>query len=316
MEAPMHPSLPMIRRAAILLLIAAAVASPAQAEPYAGLKKTVAVDTFQAAEGVGGSVTADGLTSMLTEALIKDGRFVVVERPGLASVQNEQAIGMAGQVNAETAAKAGKLIGASAIIRGAVIKYEANAKGGSVGVAGFSMGSLFGSQATADHKEAVLVIQLRLIDTTTGQVISTSTAEGTASSTGVGANVVSMKTGVAAGGNLFKNSPIGEAAEEAIQKGVEQIAAGMRNVPWSASIVDASDKIYVGAGTDRNVTPGMTLNVYRTGRVLTDPGTGETLDVAMDKVATITIDGVREKFSTATLVSGNMPMRGDICKKE
>jgi curli biogenesis system outer membrane secretion channel CsgG len=87
-----------------LALVLAAVASTlAQAAPsYDGLKKTVAVDTFQAAEAVGGSVFAEGMTAMLVAALAKDGRFVVVERAELVSLQSEQALGAAASSTSET----------------------------------------------------------------------------------------------------------------------------------------------------------------------------------------------------------------------
>lgn len=281
------------------------------ADPYNGLKKTVSVDLFQATESVGGTVTAEGLTAMLTDALARDGRFVVVERPALASVQAEQGLA----TTAETAAKSGGLIGSSAIVRGTVTKYEANAGGGSVGVAGLPMGSLFGSEATAKTQHAVLAISLRLIDTTSGQVISTSNAEGTASSSGVDASVVSRSSGAAFGGSAFQNTPIGQAAQDAIVKAVDQIAAGMKDVPWSAMVVDASgSNIYVNAGATRNVQAGLVLTDYRKGQVLTDPSTGEILDVELQKVGTIRIDTVREKLSTAVLVSGDTPARGDVLK--
>ena len=49
--------------------------------PYDGLKKTVAVDLFQATESVGGSITADGMTAMLTAAFgnVSSGRQQLVE---------------------------------------------------------------------------------------------------------------------------------------------------------------------------------------------------------------------------------------------
>lgn len=58
---------------------AAAVDRAQPAMPYDGLKKTVSVDQFLATEAVGGSVTGDGMTALLTAALVKDGRFVVVD---------------------------------------------------------------------------------------------------------------------------------------------------------------------------------------------------------------------------------------------
>jgi len=303
--------------AAVAALLLIGTANPAGAEEarYEGLKKTISVDTFQAAEAVGGTVTADGLTAMLVDALAKDGRFVVVERPGLASVQGEQQLGQTGAVNAETAAQSGQLIGSSAIVRGAVIKYEADAGGASAGVGGLPMGSIFGSRASLSHKTSVLSISLRLIDTTTGQVISTVNAEGTASASGASADLVSTRTGAAFGADVFQKTPIGQAAQDAIAKAVEQLAAGMREVPWSAQVVDASDKIYINAGANRSVKPGMVLQIYKKGRVLTDPSTGEVLDIDLQKTGEIQIEAVKDKVSIATLKTGAMPTRGDLVKQ-
>ena len=306
--------------AGVMLALGLAMAGPAtaadQAASYTGLKKTVSVDTFLAADAVGGTVTAEGLTAMLIDALVKDGRFVVVERTGgLASIQSEQALGAAASTTSETGAKAGQLIGASAIVRGAVIKYEPAAGGGGLSVGGLPMGSLFGGQAGIKHQHSVLEISLRLIDTTTGQVISTSTAQGSASTNGVDATVVDRRNGAAIGGNAFQTTPIGQAAQDAIVKAVEQIAAGMRNVPWSALVVDASDgKVYINAGAERNMQVGMVLTVYRKGKVFTDPSTGVVLDVDWEKTGTIRIDSVREKLSTAVVLSGDVPVRGQLLK--
>jgi len=306
---------------ALCLAMAAGLAAADQAQPttaYDGLKKTVSVDRFLATEALGGIVTADGMTAMLTAALVKDGRFVVVERPGLASVQAEQVLGQGGATVAETAAKAGQLIGASAIVRGAVTKFEPAASGGGVSLGGPPMGSFFApfaSHAGLTSKTAVMEISLRLIDTTTGQIISTSTAQGSANSTAADVSIVNPNSGASLGSGAFQATPIGQAGEHAIIKAVEQIAAGMKSVPWSALVVDVNDgMVYVNAGAERNVQAGMTLNVYRKGKVFTDPATGVVLDVAMEKIGVIRIDGVREKLSTATVVSGEIPVRGDLLK--
>ena len=306
--------------AAAAALALAGLGSPVAAAPasapavFDGLKKTVSVDTFQAADAVGGSVTADGMTAMLTDALVRDGRFVVVERPGLAGVQAEQALGAAG-VTAETAAPTGQLIGSSAIVRGAITKYEANAGGNNLTLSGLPLGGLLGGGAALKSQKAVIEISLRLIDTTTGQVISTSKAQGTASSSSADATLVNTRNGASLDAGTFHNTPVGKAGEQAIIQAVDQIAAGMRNVPWSALVVDATDgKIYVNAGAERNVQPGLALTVYRKGKVLTDPSTGVILDVEMQRIGSIRIDAVREKLSTATVVDGDSPVRGDLLK--
>jgi curli biogenesis system outer membrane secretion channel CsgG len=298
--------------ASFLLLVTASSALHAQNNAP---KKTIAVDQFLAAESTGGAVTGDGLTALLIDALIQDGRFVVVERTGLASVQAEQSLGASGASTAETAPKGGQLIGANVIVRGTVTKYAADAGGGTIGISGLPLGDWFSPGANVKHKTSTIEISLRLIDATTAQVIATYNAKGSASATGAGAGIVSNNTGLGISADAFRATPIGQAAQDAIVKAVALIAAGMQNVPWSSSIVDVSgNKVYVSGGTDRNITTGMVLTAYRKGKVLTDPSTNQVLDVELTRVGSVRVDGAREKISTAVQVDGTMLNRGDILK--
>ncbi len=70
--------------------------------------------------------------------------------------------------------------------------------------------------------------------------------------------------------------------------------------------------VYVSAGAERNVLAGVVLNGYRKGKVFTDPATGVVLEVASMKIGVIRIEGVRDKLSTAAVVSGETPVRGDL----
>ena len=89
----------------------------------------------------------------------------------------------------------------------------------------------------------------------------------------------------------------------------------MQSVVWSALVVDANDgTIYINAAADCNMQAGMVLNVYRKGRVFTDPATGVVLDVDMQKIGMIRIDRVREKLSTAAVVNGETPARGGLAQ--
>lgn len=276
-------------------LAMAGVAGPVLSQDrarYDGLKKTIAVDLFRATEAVGGSVTADGMTAMLIQALVEDGRFLVVEGDGGP-------------------------MAASALVRGAVTKYEAAAGGSGLSISGGPLGGLLGGRAGTRSQTAVIEIALRLVDTSTGQVISTSSAEGRASSRTTEAGLVESYGGARLGGEIFRTTPIGQAGQDAIVRAVEQIASGMRRVAWSAIVVDAGPSgVYLNAGTDRNVVPGLTLNVWRPGRTLTDPGTGEVLDVEMSRIGRVQVATVRDRLSIATVTEGGEPMRGDVLKTD
>jgi curli biogenesis system outer membrane secretion channel CsgG len=273
-------------------LAAPAMARPQTRTAFDGLKKTIAVDTFLATEAVGGSVTAEGMTAMLTQALVEDGRFLVVEGSGGA-------------------------IAPSAIVRAAVTKYEAAAGGGGLSISGGPLGGLLGGRASTRSQTAVMEIALRLIDAATGQVVSTSSAQGRASSRTSEAGLVESWGGGRLGGEIFRATPIGQAGQDAIMKAVDQIAGGMREVEWSALVVDAADNgVYLNAGADRNVQSGLTLSVWRPGRTLTDPGTGEVLDVEMARVGRVRVETVRARLSIASVIDGEPPMRGDVLKAD
>jgi curli biogenesis system outer membrane secretion channel CsgG len=277
-------------------LAMAGVAGPVLSQEragYDGLKKTIAVDLFRATEAVGGSVTADGMTAMLIQALVGDGRFLVIEGGD------------------------GGPMAASAIVRGAVTKYEPAAGGGGLSISGGPLGGLLGGRAGTRSQTAVIEIALRLVDTATGQVISTSSAEGRASSRTSEAGLIENYGGGRLGGEIFRATPIGQAGQDAIVRAVDQIAAGMRRVTWSAIVVDTGPSgVYLNAGADRNVTPGMTLSVWRVGRTLTDPGTGEVLDVEMARIGRVQVATVRDRLSIANVTEGEPPIRGDVLKAD
>jgi TolB-like protein len=92
----------------------------------ADFKKTkIAVLDFQL-QGEG--FETDDMGSIVAEwfitALVRSGRFDVVERGMLNKILEEQKLGMTGVVDESTATKIGKLLGVQAIISGAVLKLK------------------------------------------------------------------------------------------------------------------------------------------------------------------------------------------------
>jgi len=294
-----------------------AMAQPAASPVAAGLKKTVAVDVFGGAELTAGLVAADGLTAILTDVLIRDGRFVVVERQALGSIQSEQQLGQGGSATVETAAQGNRLIGASYLVKGAITKYNPAAGGGGLSIGGLPSAGGFGLGAGARTRKATVSISLRVIDTTTGQIIATVNAEGAATSQETDAGLVNGRNGSTLGASAFRGTSLGKAVEDAIRKAVDQIALDLGGVPWSGLVVDnRNGTIYLNAGSEQNVQPGMVFGVYRQGEVLTDPGTGAVLDVAIERLGSVRVDTVREKISIGQIVDGQQPARGDLLKSE
>ena len=296
-------------------LVVAAAEPAGSAQParpaYAGPKKTVSVDVVGAPEATGGALTNEALIAQFDEALSNDGRFLVVERAAMADIQAEQQIG----TTAETRAQSGKLLGASALVRATVTKFEPNAGGGGLQLGGLpSLGGLSAGGGVKGHY-ALVEISLRLIDNSTGQVLSTSKAEGRASTGGANVGIVDTRTGANMGANAFKTTPLGKAAATAITAAVDKIALGLEKLPWSAQIIEASNgRAYVNIGEDQNLPVGTVLKVYRASKTLTDPGTGAVLEVLMDDVGAIEILEVRQRVSTAKVIGDAALNRGDVVR--
>lgn len=110
------------RHIATCLLLLFCLANPANAE----FKKTkVAVLDFQL-QGQGfetgdmGKIVAEWLIT----AFVKDGRFDVIERNLLEKILNEQKLSTSGLIDANSASKIGRILGAKAIISGSVIRIQ------------------------------------------------------------------------------------------------------------------------------------------------------------------------------------------------
>lgn len=262
------------------------------------LKKTIAVSRFENKTSNLGQVTlGTGMADQLADALIQSGKFVVLERQTLEDVIVEQDIAASGRAAVSKVAKTGKLIPAQILIKGAVTEFESQSSSGSTGIS-FSGVSL-GSSKTTAH----VAVILRIIDSSTGQVLDSVRVEGEAQAGG-------MKIGVGIGGvgigtQGFKKTPLGKATQIAIDKAVVKIIDKLAEVPFEGKIIKSENGvIYTNIGERNGVAAGTVFNVYSLGEEIVDSDTGESLGSEKTKVGSIKINSIQEKFSKATAVSG------------
>lgn len=159
------------------------------------------------------------LASMLSNELSSSGKFSLVERDKLQGVLDEQELAASGKVSPKKAAEAGKLTGAQYIVYGTVSAYEENTSstGGGLSFGGISVGG--------DKGTAYLAVDIRIIDTTTGEVEMSRTIEGKSGSGGI--NVGFYKNGL--GGNLKKEekTPAGKAIRACVVEISEYLECAM-----------------------------------------------------------------------------------------
>ncbi|HWZ78065.1 MAG TPA: CsgG/HfaB family protein [Candidatus Sulfotelmatobacter sp.] len=251
---------------------------------------------------------ARGMTEMLTTALVKTNRFIVLERAVMDKVVLEQDFGASGRVNAETAPKAGKIIGAQAMITGDITEfsYSKSSMGGNMQV-------LRGFGAKMDKVTALVALDIRVIDAATGEVLASQRAQGKA-------QMSNVSTDVTAGGSTFnvgagENTPLGQATRQALQGAVTAIVAGMQKARWSARVIDfRNGMLYVNAGSDMGIQPAMELAVFRPQEALVDPDTGKSIGTPDEKIGTVVVDSVQEKYCVAKVLSGTDMKRGDVVR--
>lgn len=172
---------------------------------YAGEKPSIGVADFRNDTSAGwwyGGAGRD-LAGMLSNELSATEKFRMVERSKLGPVLEEQDLGASGRVSKGSAAKIGKLTGAKYLVMGTVSAYEEKTQGGNGGIS-------FGGISLGGRKDdAYIAVDVRVVDTTTGEIAYTRTIE--ARSGGYGMHVGLYRGGF--GGNMGKydNTPAGKA---------------------------------------------------------------------------------------------------------
>lgn len=148
------------------------------------------------------------LSGMLANELAATGAFRVVERNKLEAVLREQDLGASGRVRQDTAAQMGQLTGAGYIVLGTVTSYQENTKstGGGISFKGIGVGG--------KKTEAYLSVDLRVVNSDTGEIEYVRTIQGRSS--GGGINLSAYRSGF--GGNLsnYEKTPAGEAIRAAL----------------------------------------------------------------------------------------------------
>ena len=266
--------------------------------PLKGPKKTIAVMDFENKAGAASEWNlGSGMAEMLATALINTGGFIVVERQAITDVLKEQDFGASGRTTEVGAAKIGKILNSQILVRGAVTEFSTSSSGGTGGISygGVSLGM--------SSSKAHIAVDVRIYDSTTGQVLDSIRCEGNATASGVSAGYSGV---VDVGGSSFTKTPLGKATAEAINKAVFFIASKMANVPWQGKIVSVKNNVvFINAGQNSNVLIGDEFTVYKKGEELIDPDTGISLGSEDTKIGRIQVNAVDEKFSKAVATAGS-----------
>ena len=202
---------------ALVIMTGLAVTGTAYAasKPVVGLadfKKSVSVNWW------GGQVGKD-MADMLANELMGTKKFTVVERQKLNAVITEQDLAASGRIRKGTGAKTGQLTGARYLVSGTVTSYEEStaSTGGGLSFKGIRVGGNKG--------KAYIAVDLRVIDSSTGEVVDSRTVEANSSKGGL--NLGFFKSGVGGNFNTKKKTPAMKAVRAVIMEISEYLACSM-----------------------------------------------------------------------------------------
>ena len=132
-----------------------------------GTVKTYVAQIFGSDQDIG-----KGISDMLVDKLLKDGKYRLVERSALDKILAEQNFSNSDRADSNTAAKIGKVLGVDAIIIGSITQFgrddqHTNVGGGGYGLGRFGLGGVGTSKA-----KAVVGITARVINVSTGEILA------------------------------------------------------------------------------------------------------------------------------------------------
>jgi len=281
--------------------------APSQSTPsYRHLKKRIAVVDLKPGRYYGGiSGVEHQVTNMLVTSLVNSGNFAVVERNELKAIMKEQALGLTGALSSQSAASIGSLLGVQAIIIGTITECGQKATRGSINLGNIGV--------KRQKLSAEIAIDVRVINTTTGEIIVAAASRKEKSKTGLSlrAGDFSKKSSLD-----FDRTLLGKAARDAVMEGAAKISRAMSNIPWQGKVIKVSNNIvYIKPGSDAGLRIGSHFYVYHKGEALIDPDTGMPLGSEETKCAEIQIVSfVGNKVAKANVRSGGNISKGDIVK--
>jgi len=285
---------------------------------YGTVKTTVAA-IFGTDQDVG-----KGITDMMVQKLVEDGKYSVIERAALDKILTEQNFSNSDRADPASAAKIGRILGVDTIILGSITKFGRDDKqvgGGGGGHSGWT-GAIAG-MGKKDSK-AVCSITARMVNTTTGEILAAVTGNGESTRSGftMGGGGGTGYSGGGGGFNMtssnFAQTILGEAVTKAVNDAATQLDAKSTDLPvykatYSGVVADVSgNTIIINIGNKVGVRVGDTIAISRPVRTVKDPTTGKVIKTVTSDLGTAKVTEVDADSATATFSGATPPKVGDV----
>jgi curli biogenesis system outer membrane secretion channel CsgG len=280
---------------------------PAVANAQEG-KATLAVSSIKPTPSLAAAVKPDKKTEMgrviesldgqLVDRINATRKFDVVGRSDLADIIKEQDLGASGNVDAKTAAQAGKLTGAKYLLVTTVDDFQDYVE----------KATFEGTGRSATKRVFRLSVVAKVYDSSTGKLLESANFQ-----TGNDdfKRIQEERSYVVKDGELSDEMMIAVSRDLA-----QKIANRIADVVFPAKVLSKRDKsVTINRGEGGGVAVGDTFNVYALGEDLIDPDTKESLGREEVKVGKVKITQVNPKTSTADILDDTGIDKGAVLRK-
>ena len=227
------------------VLLVCLLLCPAAAYPEYNKTKIAVLDFELKGEGYETEDMGEIVAEWFITALVREGRFDVIERSLLNKVLEEQKLSVSGIIDESTATELGKLLGVKVIISGSVLKIT-----------------------------SAMEVNARIIDVETASIIA---AENVRSTTAARLKDLVDQMSV----KIMKHFPL---EGYVVSRGPEE------------------NMITIDLGKYAGVKTGIEFTVFKEGKAIKHPKTGEVLDVERINMGRVVIVDVRDKIAKAQIL--------------
>jgi curli biogenesis system outer membrane secretion channel CsgG len=229
--------------------------------------------------------------TMLETQLIKTNKFTVIERDRLAQILQEQGLSEMGLTSDGN--DLGGIMGVDYLVYGSITKLG-SAKSST------SFGALGAGGSTTE-----MAVDIRIVDTKTGEVILADTVENSIKAGG-SMQVLGMSS----------SSSKGDPLSDVQRLGARGIVGVIATTIYPAKIIaiqqDGTHILNYGDGLFQE---GDFVKVFSVGEGFADPDTGEVLGAEEIEIGMLKVTEAAPKFTKASLISGENITTGNVVKK-
>ena len=269
-----------------------------------------------------------GISLLLEQKLVQDGKYRVVDRNTMDKILKEQNFSNSDRVDPATAAKIGHILGVSCIIVGSITQFGRDDKHVGAGAGAYGLGKFGLGGIHKNDSKAVVNVTAKMVDADTAEILAVVTGTGESKRSGFAVGGAGGGGGGGGGGAVdmgssnFANTILGEAVNAAVDNMGQQLDDKAGSLPtvkasYSGLVADVTgNTLILNVGSKSGVKVGDQISISRKVKDVKDPTTGAVIKTITDQLGTATVTEVDEGSATATFSGSTPPKVGDVAKSE